>query len=80
MIETVEDQQMSTSCKIELHTKPVGMVFADRDRVGQVITNLLTNAIKYAPNTDKIVVEIKAEIEKIRQEHVQALKEFESIK
>ena len=59
VIETVEDQQMSTSCKIELHTKPVGMVFADRDRVGQVITNLLTNAIKYAPNTDKIVVEIK---------------------
>jgi len=33
-------------------------VHADRDRLGQVLTNLLTNAIKYSPNADKIEVRI----------------------
>ena len=57
-LEIIEDQQMSTSYQIEFKTKSVGMVFADRDRVGQVMTNLISNAIKYAPNTEKIIVQI----------------------
>ncbi len=60
-IETVEDQQMATSYKIELRTQPVGMVFADTDRIGQVMTNLISNAIKYAPNTEKIIVSVMEE-------------------
>ena len=33
-------------------------VWADKDRIGQVIVNLLTNAIKYSPQADKIDVMI----------------------
>lgn len=33
-------------------------VFADKDRIGQVISNLITNAIKYSPIADKIEVRI----------------------
>jgi signal transduction histidine kinase len=34
-------------------------VFADKDRIGQVLINLLTNAIKYSPDSNKIEVWIK---------------------
>ena len=33
-------------------------VYADRDRIGQVVSNFLTNAIKYAPDSSKIIVEL----------------------
>ena len=59
VVETVDDQQMSTAYKIEIYADSVGTVFADRERVGQVITNLISNAIKYSPNKDKIVIEVK---------------------
>jgi PAS domain S-box-containing protein len=36
-------------------------VFADKDRIGQVITNLITNAIKYSPKADKIIISAKIE-------------------
>jgi PAS domain S-box-containing protein len=34
-------------------------IIADRDRTGQVVTNLITNAIKYSPSSNKIVVHLK---------------------
>jgi PAS domain S-box-containing protein len=33
-------------------------VYGDRDRIGQVLINLLTNAIKYSPNADRVIVRI----------------------
>jgi PAS domain S-box-containing protein len=36
-------------------------VIADRERVGQVLTNLINNAIKYSPEADRIIVRFQRE-------------------
>jgi PAS domain S-box-containing protein len=38
-----------------------GQIYSDKDRIGQVITNLITNAIKYSPHSDKIIISTKLE-------------------
>ncbi len=55
--EQVEQLQLTT----EKHTirKELNQsrsVYGDRNRIGQVITNLISNAIKYSPHSEKIVV------------------------
>lgn len=36
------------------------LVYADKQRIGQVLTNLLSNATKYSPNSKKVVVTISS--------------------
>jgi signal transduction histidine kinase len=43
---------------IILNAKTDAKVYADRDRIGQVVSNFLANAIKYAPDSTKIIVEL----------------------
>jgi len=55
--ETVQDMRQTTSKHaIILHNDFEGKVFADKDRIAQVLLNLLTNAIKYSPDSDSIEV------------------------
>ena len=56
-IETVEDiLYTNTKHEINLFHDFQSDVFADKDRIGQVMINFLTNAIKYSPNNNKIDV------------------------
>jgi PAS domain S-box-containing protein len=57
--EIVEEvQHTATQHDIVLVTPPKVNIHADRDRIGQVITNFLTNAIKYSPESDRVEVHL----------------------
>jgi PAS domain S-box-containing protein len=52
-----EIQHTANHHRIITQFEPVGEVFADKDRLGQVVVNFLTNAIKYSPHADSIIVQ-----------------------
>jgi signal transduction histidine kinase len=55
--ETVQDiRQTASKHAIILHNDFEGKVFADKDRLAQMLLNLLANAIKYSPDSDSIEV------------------------
>jgi len=57
--ELIEElQRTTTRHTIEIKGKAPKKVYGDRDRTGQVLTNLISNAIKYSPYSDKINVMI----------------------
>ncbi|MDQ3099634.1 MAG: ATP-binding protein, partial [bacterium] len=51
-----EMQQTTTKHTLIKKLATAKTVYGDRDRIGQVITNLISNAIKYSPHTKKIVI------------------------
>jgi two-component system CheB/CheR fusion protein len=58
LIKEVADdmQRISTTHKIEMNLADTEIIDADRNRIGQVIMNLISNAIKYSPQADRIIV------------------------
>lgn len=55
--EAVQEVRHTTSRHaIILHNDFEGIIYADKDRISQVLLNLLTNAIKYSSNSNKIEV------------------------
>lgn len=58
-------QQMSTTHTISVHGATHISLIGDRDRLGQVFTNLISNAIKYSPAASTVDVEISAHAEKV---------------
>ncbi|MBV9688320.1 MAG: PAS domain S-box protein [Ktedonobacteraceae bacterium] len=57
--ETVETVQAATSTHHLLREGSTsGHILGDRDRLAQVFINLLTNAIKYSPHADKVVLQL----------------------
>lgn len=52
----------AASRPIHLPTKPgLPLVFADRDRLAEVLTNLLDNADKYSPQGSDLTIEVQAD-------------------
>lgn len=54
-----EIQRTTEKHQIERELTVGKTITGDRDRLGQVITNLLTNAIKYSPGSERIIVSTK---------------------
>jgi signal transduction histidine kinase len=60
-LEIIEEMQRITEKHIiELTGTTRKKILADRERTGQVLTNLISNAIKYSPRADKILVQLAA--------------------
>lgn len=54
--DVIVEQQMTARHKIIFHNNEIGNVTADRHRISQVMSNLISNAIKYSPDADEIIV------------------------
>ncbi len=54
--DVVEDQRLLSGRNIELETPPSVRVRCDRNRLSQVVVNLVSNAIKYSPQESPVKV------------------------
>ncbi|MDB5200359.1 MAG: domain S-box protein [Chitinophagaceae bacterium] len=61
-----EMQRTSQTHTIELNLTDTKTVVGDKNRIGQVITNLISNAIKYSPDADCIVITTSHDNDKIK--------------
>jgi len=65
--EIAEDVNFTTTKNFKLTTScPDNSVFADRDKIGQVLTNLITNAIKYSNDDGVITIKCENHPDKVR--------------
>lgn len=66
VLEVTEQMQITTNKSIIVENSLLnGSIIGDRDRTGQVLANLLTNAIKYSPEAQKVIVSIAGEADKV---------------
>lgn len=57
----VNDQKMSTQYDIIIQSTLEHFVKGDKIRIGQVLTNLISNAVKYSPENKEVIVSLKRE-------------------
>src|SRR5579863_5174729 len=62
--EIVENLQAGISThQLLIEGRTGAQVCGDRDRIGQVLINLITNAIKYSPRADKVIIRVSKDQE-----------------
>ncbi|HWB92829.1 MAG TPA: ATP-binding protein, partial [Puia sp.] len=64
--ETVEELQVTTNIRLVITEHlPLPIIWGDRERLEQVLTNLLANAIKYAPEAREVFIHADSEPGKV---------------
>jgi PAS domain S-box-containing protein len=69
VLEIVEDQRSTTlkrAVYLEMPEGETALVIADPERIGQVLSNYLTNALKYSQEGRPVAVQLKKEENKVR--------------
>lgn len=65
--ETVQDVRYTTSSHaLIVHCDFDRNIYADKDRISQVLLNLLTNAIKYSPAADNVEIFVEGDDKKVK--------------
>lgn len=57
-VHTIQDSAEQHTLYLDIQTRET-RVFADRKRIGQVVGNVLDNAIKYSPNGGKVTIRLQ---------------------
>jgi len=70
--EVIEDLQPTTNHQLFIEGVGQRLIIADRDRLRQVLIILLTNAIKYSPQADTIIVKVAG----IHEELIVSVQDF----
>lgn len=64
--ETIEELQRTTSHKIVQEGKITRKIVGDKSRLTQVLRNVLTNAIKYSPQAEKVIVSCASDKKQVK--------------
>jgi PAS domain S-box-containing protein len=65
--EVVENLQQTISThQLLISGKTPALVHGDRDRIGQVLINVLTNAVKYSPHANQVLISVAQEESSVR--------------
>jgi len=54
--ERIEELARTTTRNLEMHLEELPLVIADKERIGQVVINLITNAIKYSQKDSVVTI------------------------
>lgn len=65
LLQNFESQFLSKGISIDFHGKRTE-IYADRDKISQVIVNLLSNALKYTPEGGLVIVNIESQVNSVK--------------
>ncbi len=61
-----EVQRTTDTHEILFHLDSAGLIYSDKERISQVLINLISNAIKYSPYATKVVITSERHSEEVR--------------